>query len=154
MCVNLNQVAPTEIPQVMSWSAFHEKEIKNNLYKARLQTVRVHSLNDLMIAVTLSYVPVAKPNTPISTIITSFVIVKTLRLVLCQQTIMSIIGGKTRASAVLLTAPTKDMKRPNFGIASARITKIIALESKHAYVYMYKIRSQQYKKKKIKGKNF
>lgn len=136
MCVNLNQVAYAGIPQVVSWPAFHEREIKNNLYKARLQTVRVHSLNDLMIAVKLSYVPVAKPNTPISTIITSLVIVKKPRLVLCQQTIMSIIGGKTRASAVLLTAPTKDMKRPNFGIASARITKIIALKSKHSHVYI------------------
>jgi len=40
------------------------------------------------------------------------------------------IGGNTSARAVLLTAPTRDMKRPNFGIASARITgKTINLRS-------------------------
>lgn len=82
----------------------------------------IQLLNDLMIDVKLSYVPVAKPNTPINTIIMSFAIVKKPRLVLCQQTIISIIGGNTRARAVLLTAPTRDMKRPSFGIASARIT--------------------------------
>lgn len=83
----------------------------------------VYSLNDLMIDVMLSYVPVAKPNTPISTIDTSFEIVRKPRLVLCQHMIISMIGGNTRASAVLLTAPTRDIKRPNFGMASARITR-------------------------------
>jgi len=42
------------------------------------------------------------------------------------------IGGNTRASAVLLTAPTSDMKRPSSGIASARMTETSIALSKSA----------------------
>lgn len=132
----------------MSWSIklarahVHEREIKNNLYRAPGARL-IHLLNDAMIAVILSYVPVAKPSTPISTIITSFAIVKKPRLVLCQQTIISMIGGNTRARAVLLTAPTRDMKRPNFGIASARITEekiIMYINNLQAIYFSLKIK--------------
>lgn len=35
----------------------------------------------------------------------------------------SIRGGKKSARAVLLTAPTKEMNRPNFGMVSASMTE-------------------------------
>lgn len=40
----------------------------------------------------------------------------------CDEDTSSMIGGKTSASAVLLTAPTSEMKRPSCGIDSARRT--------------------------------
>ena len=52
----------------------------------------------------------------------SLVTVTLSRVAFCQQTTSSIIGGKIRASAVLLTAPTSDMKRPRCGINSANMT--------------------------------
>ena len=76
-------------------------------------------------AVILSYVPVANPKSPINNINMSFVIVILSSFGLCQQTTISMIGGKRRASAVLLTAPTSDIKRPKCGIASARMTRKI-----------------------------
>lgn len=42
----------------------------------------------------------------------------------CQRMARSQSGGNTTASAVLVTAPTSEMKTPRLGITSARTTEI------------------------------
>lgn len=76
-----------------------------------------------MIAVILSYVPVINPRNPINSIKQFLNSLKLLRVLFCERTTISIIGGNSNANAVLLNAPTSDIKRPRFGIASASITK-------------------------------
>lgn len=81
-----------------------------------------------MIEVILSYVPVMKPKRPIKTIKISFDIVQMPKDAFCQHTTISMIGGNINARAVLLTAPTSDINKPSWGIASARITVTIFLQ--------------------------
>lgn len=70
----------------------------------------------------LSYVPDAKPMSPIKSINIFFDTLKTVSVLLREQITNSIIGGNKRASAVLLTAPTSVMKRPSLGMSSASMT--------------------------------
>jgi hypothetical protein len=41
---------------------------------------------------------------------------------LCQKVMISMTGGKMRASVELLTAPTSEITAPKFGIIAARAT--------------------------------
>ena len=106
----------------MSWS-INSARSANYTYNDDLynELILNYVLNARMIELRLSYVPVTKPRRPISTIKMSFDIVKGLRDAFCQHTTISMIGGNTKARAVLLTAPTNDMNRPSWGIASARM---------------------------------
>lgn len=83
-----------------------------------------HSLKALMMEARLSNVPVTKINKPKIIIIAFLVATKTVMpLLFCELVTSSIRGGKTRASAVLLIAPTKEMNSPSCGIDSARMTE-------------------------------
>lgn len=79
-------------------------------------------MNAFTIDVILSYVPVTNPSSPINNINIFFESLKGPRVLFPEQTTNSIIGGNKRAKAVLLTAPTNEINRLRFGMASARIT--------------------------------
>lgn len=83
----------------------------------------VYSLNAFIIDAMLSYVPVTKMNIP-NRMMTEFLtsMKSVMPVDFCDDRTSSMTGGKTSASAVLLTAPTSEMKRPSCGIDSARIT--------------------------------
>lgn len=66
-----------------------------------------------MIEATLSYVPVTNTNTPSVIMDRSLISMGVERVPRCEASTSSMTGGKTRASAVLLTAPTSEMNSPN-----------------------------------------
>lgn len=75
-------------------------------------------------AAILWYVPVMNTNSP-KDIINTFLIHTKMGIPSGRVDLQtsSMRGGNTSAKAVLLTAPTKEMNRPSFGIVSASTTK-------------------------------
>lgn len=83
-----------------------------------------HSLNASIIDAILSYVPVTKMKIP-NRMMLAFLrsINGVIPVDFCEEWTSSMTGGKTSASAVLLTAPTSEIKSPSCGIDSARMTE-------------------------------
>ena len=71
----------------------------------------------------LTKVPVTNPRNPIRNKNAFLIILK--HPISCQFVIVSIIGGAIKAKVDELIAPTREIKRSNFGIAAARETEIL-----------------------------
>lgn len=70
----------------------------------------------------LSYPPVIIPNIPSKRMNESLNITGLVSFSYAKNDTISKSGGIIKANVVLLTAPTREMKSPKNGIASARIT--------------------------------
>lgn len=79
--------------------------------------------NALAIELMLSYVPVMQPTNAINRMIKFLIIIVGVSSETLAVVTSSMRGGNTRASAVLLTAPTKEMKSERKGIDSAKTTE-------------------------------